>query len=125
MSIRSEHDRTRKERERGWIINLLYHARTRTLEFFQLRKLLDQRNFALSTRALAEHIDYLCELRLIQVELGGQTRLDNGALRRALQRYADSDVEGHNESIFARLTAAGVNLQEGVGAPIEGIASVE
>jgi hypothetical protein len=123
-NIRSEQERARTERERGWIILLLYHARPRSVEFAQLRKLLDTRNLPLSSRKLAEHIEYLCEYRLVRVEVAGQM-VENGALHRALQRYADSDVDGLRESMSLRLTAAGVNLQEGVGASIEGIAQID
>ncbi len=126
MTIRSEQDRARTERERAWMIFLLYHARPRPVEFAQLRKLLDQRNIPLSSRRLAEHVEYLCEYRLVKVAVDArQSALDEGALARVLQRYADSDRDGLQESVFLRLTAAGVNHQEGVGDSYPGIARIE
>lgn len=108
------------------MILLLYHARPRALEIAQLRKLLDQRNLPLSSRRLAEHLDYLCEYRLIKIELDArQVTLDESTISRAIQRYADSDADGHSEPMFARLTAAGVNFQEGFGDSYSGIARVE
>lgn len=126
MTMRSEQDRTRTERERGWTILLLYHGRPRPLEFAQLRKLLDQRNVPLSSRRLAEHIGYLCEYNLVRVALDAEhTALNEGTLARALARYADSDMDGLNEAMFLRLSAAGVNFQEGVGESYPGIARIE
>lgn len=126
MVTRSDMDRSRTERERGWILRLLFFARPRALEIAQLRGLLDRNNYPMSSRRLAEQISYLCEFRLVKVELGAQqTPLDEGALARALSRYADSDTEGLNEAMSVRLTAAGVNFQEGVGDSFPGIARIE
>lgn len=126
MSLRADEERSRTERERGWILFLLYYARPRPVEFPQLRRLLDQRNYPLSSRRLAEHVEYLCEYRLVKVALDAQqSTLDEGTLARALQRYADSDRDGLNETMFLRLTAAGVNHQEGVGDAYPGIARIE
>lgn len=125
-SMNSQQERARTERERGWIIFLLYKARPRALEVVSLRGLLDARNMPLSSRRLAEHLSYLFELRLIKVELeGARTPLDEHQQDRALQRYADADQEGFKESMFLRLTAAGVNFQEGVGGGLEGISRIE
>ena len=125
-SITSKQNRARTERERGWIIFLLYHARPRSLEFAQLRRLLDQHNIPLSSRRLAEYISYLCELRLIKVELeDGRAPADDREQERAIQRYAESDIEGFNEHLSLRLSAAGVNFQEGVGIAPDGISRVE
>ena len=125
-SMNSQQERARTERERGWIIFLLYHARPRALDVVALRSLLDARNMPLSSRRLAEHLSYLGELRLVKVELeGARTGLSEHEQERALQRYADSDTDGFKESLFLRLTAAGVNFQEGFGGEYDGISRIE
>lgn len=124
-SIHSKQNRARIERERGWMVFLLYHALPRGLEFTQLRKLLDQHNIPLSSRRMAEYISYLCELRLVKVEMEDGRTAEDREQERAIQRYAESDVEGFSERISLRLTAAGVNFQEGFGGDYEGISRVE
>jgi hypothetical protein len=125
-SMNSQQERARVERERGWIIFLLYHARPRALDVVALRRLLDARNIPLSSRRLAEHLSYFHELRLVKIEIEGvREALSEHDQERALQRYADSDTDGFRESMFLRLTAAGVNFQEGFGGEYEGISRIE
>jgi hypothetical protein len=126
-TTRSQQERARSERERGWIIFLLYNALPRSLEVASLRSLLDARNIPLASHRLSNHLVYLRELRLVSVTVGAtNTSMDDSAQERALQRYADSDREGLNEAIYVRLTAAGTNFQEGSGnASYDGISRVE
>ncbi len=126
MSINSEQERARLERERGWIIFMLYHARLRSLDITSLRSLLDARNYPVSSRRLADHVSHLCDLRLVKVELPGRRgELSEQEQTRALQRYAEADTDGFPEALHVRLTAAGTNFQEGFGQTYDGIARVE
>jgi len=125
-NLRNQNERVRSERERGWIVYFLYHAQPRALEIASLRTLLDARNIPLSSHRLAGQLSYLCELRLVKVELGrNSVGIDDNQAARALERYADSDRDGLNEAMSVRLTTAGINFQEGVGASLDGISRVE
>jgi hypothetical protein len=126
INTRNQNERTRTERDRGWIVYFLYHALPRALEIPSLRTLLDARNIPLSSHRLAGHLSYLAELRLVKVELGrNSVGADENQQGRALERYSDSDRDGLNEAIFVRLTTAGINFQEGVGIALEGVSRVE
>lgn len=125
MPHRAE-ERERTERRRGWIIYLLYNARPRPLELDALRRLLDQRNFPMSRRRLAEEIEYLFSLRLLKVGPANVFKeFDDQGQSILIQKYADEDRYDPNDVLCARLTAAGVNFQEGFGQEYEGIVRVE
>lgn len=110
-----EHERERVERRRGWIVYFLFKARPHPLELASLIRLLDRRNFPLSRRGLAEEIDYLRSLRLIRVfNSDAQVEIDEVGQARLVQRYADCESdEEMGEVLCARITAAGINFQEG------------
>lgn len=127
LDLYREQRKERTERLRGWMIYLLYKARPRLLECDALLRLLDRRNFPLSRRRLAEELEYLHSLRLIRIEVAGNEsqKLTDRIVLKLLQQYADSDTERMSDVICARLTAAGINFQEGVGPHFEGIARIE
>ena len=121
------HDREVAERaahERGWIVYLLYHAQPRVVEFRQLRRLLDRNGLAMSTRRLANHLSYLCELRVIKIEADRGKEMSSEEQDQVIQRYADSERDGFHETALARTTAVAVNFQEGFGGDLQGIERV-
>lgn len=114
----------RAAQERGWIVYLLYHAKPRVVEFRQLRRLLDRNGLAMSTRRLANHLSYLCEMRLIKLESDRGVELPEREQDQVIQRYADSERDGFHETALARATAAAVNFQEAFGGDLQGIERV-
>lgn len=109
-------ERDRNERLRGWIIYFLYKARPKPLELASLRDLLDQRNFPLSRRRLAEELDYLRALRFLRLfPSTADTELDEIKQAKWIQRYADTESdEEMGDCLCARITTAGINYQDGV-----------
>jgi hypothetical protein len=121
-----DQERSRTERTRGWIIYLLYKARPQPLELALLSTLLDARNLPLTRRRLAEEVDYLRSLRLLRIfPMQAEEELDDIRQAKLMQRYSDcdSDVE-LGLVVGARLTAAGINFQEGNDKPV-GLQRVE
>src|SRR5437763_1311018 len=118
--------RERNHRLRGWIICFLYKARPRPLELVSLWSLLDQVNFPLSRRRLAEEVDYLRSLLLIRVfPVNNKIELSEIEQAKLIQRYAECESDEElGEVVCARITTAGVNFQDGV-TNHEGITRVE
>jgi hypothetical protein len=111
-----EQEREHIERLRGWIVYFLYKQRPKPLEASVLMRLLDRRNFPLSRRRLAEEIDYLASIRLIRAFTAEAVEeLDSIQQAKLIQNYAsyESDAE-MGSAMLVRITAAGVNFQEGV-----------
>lgn len=111
-----DQERKRTERLRGWIIYLLYKARPQPLELALLIELLDARNFPVSRRRLAEEVDYLRSLRLLRIfPMHAEEVLDDVKQAKLMQRYSDCESDSElGQVVAARLTAAGINFQEGV-----------
>jgi hypothetical protein len=121
-----EQERNRTERLRGWIIYLLYKARPQPIELSLLIELLDARNYPVTRRRLSEEVDYLRSLRFLRVfPMHAEEELDDVKQAKLMQRYSDcgSDVE-LGQAVGARLTAAGINFQEGTDKPV-GLQRVE
>jgi hypothetical protein len=111
-----EQERETIERLRGWMVYFLYKQRPRALEASVLMRLLDRRNFPLSRRRLAEEIDYLASIRLIRAFTAEDVEeLDSVQQAKLIQKYSacESDAE-MGSALLVRITAAGVNFQEGV-----------
>lgn len=110
-----EQERERIERLRGWIIYILFKQRPKAMDLTHLRTVLDKRNFPLSRRTLAGEIDYLGSLRLLKVfPSGADEELGEAAQTRLIQRFADCESdEEMGQVLCARITAAGINFQEG------------
>lgn len=126
MWNQKQQQRERNERLRGWIIYLLYKAKPRPLELAVLTSLLDARNFPLSRRRLAEEIDYLRSLKMLRLFPScSDEELDDVKQAKLTQRYADTDNDREmGEALCARVTAAGINFQDGV-TDMAGITRVE
>lgn len=121
-----DQERKRTERLRGWILYLLYKARPQPIELALLLDLLDARNFPVSRRRLAEEVDYLRSLRLLRIfPMHAEEELDEVKQAKLMQRYSDCDSDTELGAVIgARLTAAGINFQEGVD-PMTGLQRVE
>lgn len=115
------------ERARGWIINLLYHARPKPLEMAQLLRLLDRVNIPLTRRRLAREISHLCSLRFVRVfPSDARAEVDEVEQAKLIQRYTDCDSDEEMGSVLCvRLTAAGTNFQEGLDQGTMGIHRVD
>jgi hypothetical protein len=109
-------EQKRTERRRGWILYLLYKARPHPMELLTLMELLDAANFPVTRRKLAEELDYLRSLRLVRVfPTGAEAELDEVKQAKAIQRYAECESDEEMRQVLcARLTAAGINFQEGL-----------
>jgi hypothetical protein len=118
--------REHNERLRGWIIYLLYKAKPRPLEMAVLTRLLDARNYPLSRRRLAEEVDYLRSLKMLRVFPScSDQELDDVKQAKLVQRYGDTDDDAEmGDALCARITAAGINFQDGV-TDMAGITRVE
>lgn len=116
LSLR-ERQRDYTERLRGWIIYILFMQKPKGLELAQLVRLLDRHNFPVSRRRLSEELDYLSSAphRLLRVfPLGAVTPIDEVEQAKLIERYCDSESDADmGLSLTARITAAGVNYQEG------------
>ncbi|MGA9767472.1 MAG: hypothetical protein WBV94_00415 [Blastocatellia bacterium] len=114
------------ERQRGWLIYLLYKAKPNPLELVQLIRLMDRRNYPLTRRRLAEEIDYLRSLRFVRVfDFESEKELDEVQQAKLIQRYADCESDEELGFVLcARITTAGINFQES-SKPMEGIQRVE
>lgn len=108
--------RERNARERGWIVYLLYKARPKPLPLVSVQRMLDRHNMPMTRRRLSEEIDYLRSLRLIGVfPSDSATEIDNVQQARLTQRFADCESDEEMGAVlFARLTAAGINFQDGI-----------
>jgi hypothetical protein len=126
-------DLHRIERLRGWIISFLYAYRPNPLELSQLLKALDQKNFPLSRRRLAEELDFLAskseeresEARLIRIfPAEAQNPITETEQAKLIQLYGAADNDNELEEMLsrtgfprgplcARITAVGQNFQEG------------
>ena len=124
MTAYDQEDAERAAQERGWIVYLLHHAKPRVVEFRQLRRTLDRNGFGMSTRRLANHLSYLCELRLIKIESDRGEEMLERQKDQVIQRYADSERDGFHETALARATAAAVNFQQGFGGDFPGVERV-
>lgn len=126
MWDQKQQQRERNERLRGWVIYLLYKAKPRPLELAVLTRLLDARNYPLSRRRLAEEIDYLRSLNMLRVFPScSDEELDTVKQAKLVQRYADTDDDSEMiEVLCARITAAGINFQDGL-TDMAGITRVE
>jgi hypothetical protein len=104
------------ERRRGWIIYLIYKARPHPVELAVLSTLLDAKNFPMSRRLLAEELDYLRSLRILRVfYIGANEELSEVQQAKLIQRYAECESdEETGKSLCVRLTAAGINYQDGI-----------
>jgi len=118
--------RERNEKLRGWILYFLYKARPHPMELASVRDLLDQRNFPLTRRRLAEELDYLRSLRLVDIFPSGAVAvIDQVSQAKYLQRYADTDSdEDLGLALYCRITTAGINFQDGVN-DLDGIKRVD
>lgn len=114
-------------RKRGWIIYLLYKQKPGPLPAASLWKLLDRENLYFSRRTLAEELDYLRELRLLNVFPQDATaRLDDVEQARLVQRFGQCDSDEEVGVVMcARITAAGINFQDGIANGHAGITRVE
>lgn len=101
--------------KRGWILYLLFLKRPAPVSTARLWKMLDKQNVYFSRRTLAEEIDYLRSLRLIDVFPQGTTKkLDDVAQALLIQRYSQcASDEEMGEVMCARITSAGINFQLG------------
>jgi hypothetical protein len=121
------------EERRGWILFLLYQQRPKPLTCTQIRRQLNALNLPTTRRTLAEELDYLRGLRMINVfPANSEVELDRVAQSKLIQAFADSESDrdllwnGVQGCVpCARVTTAGVNFQDGIGGPLEGIARVE
>lgn len=121
------------EERRGWIVFLLYQRRPKPMTCTQIRRNLDALNLPTTRRTLAEELDYLRGLRLINVfPSDTDEELDRVQQSKLIQGFGES--ESDRELLWrnkqgwvpcARITTAGVNFQDGIGGPLEGIARVE
>lgn len=111
-------EQKRIERRRGWIIYLLYKNRPHPIDLHSLTDLLDERNFPVTRRKLAEDIDLLRQLRLLRVfPSGAESEFDEVRQAKLIQRYSECESdEEMKQVVCARLTAAGINFQESVDA---------
>jgi hypothetical protein len=121
-----EQRREKNARVRGWIIYLLHKGRPHPLPLTSLWKMLDRHNMPLTRRRLSEEIDYLRSLRLLSIFPANSDQevsvVDQAKLT---QRYAECESDSEmGQVLLARLTAAGVNFQDGVSNH-EGITRVE
>lgn len=121
-----EQQRERSARVRGWIVYLLYKGRPHPQPLTSLWKMLDRHNMPLTRRRLAEEIDYLRSLRLLGV-FPSTSEVEVSVVDQAklTQRYAECESDQEmGQVLLARLTAAGVNFQEGISTH-EGITRVD
>lgn len=119
-------EQKRTERRRGWIIYLLYKARPHPMELLTLMELLDAANFPVTRRRLAEELDYLRSLRLVRIfPSGAGEQFDDVQQAKFIQRYAECESDEEMKLVLcARLTAAGINFQEGLES-LKGLLRVE
>lgn len=122
-----DQQKERVHRIRGWILCLLCAGRPDPVSLGTLQRLLDQRNFPLSRRRLAEQVDHLMSLRLLRVFPSMATEdLDRVQQAKWIQRYANTDNDEElKDELYARITTAGVNFQDGTTDRIDGILRVE
>ena|SRR5205085_1543547 len=123
------------EERRGWIIYLLYQRRPKPLTCTQVRRQLDALNLPTTRRTLAQELNYLRGLRLINLfPSDSDVELDRVAQSKLIQAFADS--ESDRELLWkgtqgwvpcARITTAGENFQDAIGdgGNIPGITRVE
>lgn len=108
------------QRKRGLILYLLYTSRPRWMDLSTLLSLLDSLNLPLTSGQLSNKIDYLCSVGLVRVQQhGGKADLSDAEQERLVQRCFDADGDLDDE-ISVRLSAKGVNFQEG-SFEVEGI----
>jgi hypothetical protein len=129
MSIVSEKARRREEtlEKRGWILYLLYKWKPKPLPAVSLWRLLDRENMYFSRSTLAEEIDYLRGLRLLDVfPQDATTKLDDVAQSRLVQRFGSCESDEQVGVVMcARINTAGINFQDGIGPDHPGITRVE
>ena len=116
MTSLTEQERERIARLRGWIIRLLYTSRPHPVELESLTTMLDKKNFPLTRRGLANELDYLRSKRLVRVfPAGSDSEHDEVEQARLLQKYAATiSDEEMGVTLCARLSAAGIDFQEGL-----------
>jgi hypothetical protein len=70
----------------------------------------------MSRRRLAEELDYLRSLRILRIfPLGATQELDEVEQAKLIQRYSDCESDEEvGKTLCARLTAAGINYQDGI-----------
>lgn len=125
MQQSKELRRERTERVRGLILFFLYTARPRNIEAPTLLRLLDRRNYPMSKRTLAEHLQFLCEENLLRVETPSGGNCGTLAPCDLIERYANDDVDDQPDTVLTiRITNLGTNFQDGTKS-IEGITRVE
>ena len=101
------------ERRRGFLMYLLYINKPEMLDFASIITLMDTYNYPMTSRRLAEEIDFLRQANLVRVvpHCSDQTPTD-AAQEKLIHRFIESDGETGDE-ICARISNNGVNFQEG------------
>ncbi|HKO43349.1 MAG TPA: hypothetical protein VJU84_08665 [Pyrinomonadaceae bacterium] len=115
-----------RERQRGWILYLLYCSKPKPLELNALWKLLDTYSQPMAHHSFVEAIDYLRSKGMLQIfPADSKAALDNVQQAKLLQRYLDSPrAKDLGTFVSARLTTAGIDFQDG-GSEVTGIEHVE
>jgi hypothetical protein len=117
MSLLDHKAQQREElaHKRGWILYLLFLKRPAPLSAARLWKMLDKQNVYFSRRTLAEELDYLRSLRLIDVFPQGSTKkLDDVEQTMLIQRYIECQSDEEMGVVMcARIRERGIDFQLG------------
>jgi hypothetical protein len=126
MVTRRITDKQETEQLRGWIVYLLYLSKPKPLELNALWTTLDMYSIPTVHRKFVEEVDHLRALGLLRIfPAGAKTEIDEIEQARLLQKFIDGPrARELGTFVFARLTTAGVQFQEGDSEAV-GVARVE
>jgi hypothetical protein len=115
MITRRLTDKQETQEKRGWIVYLLYLKKPNPFELNSLWSTLDQYNQPMGHRKFVEEIDYLRSLGMLRVfPAWAKTECSDVEQARLLQRFIEgSSAREMGTFVYARLTTAGINFQEG------------
>jgi hypothetical protein len=126
MVTRKLTEKQETEQTRGWIVYLLYLSKPKPMELNALWSTLDMYSIPIIHRKFVEEIDHLRALGLLRVfPAGAKTDISEVEQARMLQRFIEGPrARDMGTFVFARLTTAGVQFQEG-DSEVIGVARVE
>jgi hypothetical protein len=126
MATRKITEKLETEQTRGWILYLLYLSRPKPLELNGLWTTLDMYSIPTVHRKFVEEVDHLRALGLLRVfPAGAKAEINDTEQARLLQKFIDGPrARDMGTFVFARLTTAGVQFQEG-DSEVVGVARIE
>jgi len=115
MATRKITEKHETEQTRGWIVYLLYLSKPKPMELNALWSTLDMYSIPVLHRKFVEEVDHLRALGLLRVfPAGAKAEVNDTEQARLLQRFIEGPrARDTGTFVFARLTTAGVQFQEG------------